>query len=63
MKSLVARPEGGGLSMIATEGGGSSTPATDGGAQIISSLDSVDIKGYEMSAGVSDAAVWWACVG
>ena len=49
--------------MIATEGGGSSTPATDGGAQIISSLDSVDIKGYEMSAGVSDVAVWWAFVG
>ena len=51
--------------MIATEGGGSSTPATDGGAQIISSLDSVDIKGFEMSAsaGVSGAAVWWACVG
>ena len=57
----MARPEGGGLSIIATEGGGSSTTATDGGARIISSRDSVDIA--EVFAGVSDAAVWWACVG
>ena len=57
----MARPEGGGLSIIATEGGGSSTTATDGGARIISSRDSVDIA--EVPARVSDAAVWWACVG
>ena len=59
----MARPEGGGLLIIATEGGGSTTSATDVGAGIIPSLDSVEIKGHEMSAGVSDAAVWWACVG
>ena len=59
----MARPEGGGLLIIATEGGGSTTSAADVGAGIISSLDSVEIEGYEMSAGVSDAAVWWACVG
>ena len=40
----MARPEGGGLLIIATEGGGSTTSAADVGAGIISSLDSVEIE-------------------
>ena len=67
----MARPEGGGSSIIATDGGGSSITATEGGglsisavtggARLIWSLDSFDLS--EAPVGVFDGVVWRACVG